>query len=941
MPLSWNEIRHRAITFSNEWASATSESADKQTFWNEFFNVFGIQRKTFASFEVPVLKTSGNFGKIDLLWKGIVLVEHKSAGEDLDKAQTQAFDYIQGLATEGRQKDIPRYVIVSDFSRIVLHDLEPDEQKDLPLFAGRHVATLELPLAELHKHIHAFAFIPGYKQHKFIEQDPINIKAVQLLGDLHDALNAGGYQGHDLERFLVRILFCLFGEDTSIFERETFKLYLLNRTADDGADLGIHLARLFGVLNTPADKRQKNLDETLASFPYVNGDLFSENLGFADFDRSMRNALLKCTEFDWSRISPAVFGALFQGVMEPKERRQIGGHYTNERDILKVVHSLFLDDLRQEFATLKTDKSTRRQNRLEEFQKKLAGLRFFDPACGCGNFLVITYRELRQLETEVLLELHGKQHEMTLDDVNKLSQVDVDQFYGIEITEWPARIAEVALWLMDHQMNIRLSEAFGQYYVRLPLKKSPHIQVGNALRLDWRKVVPADKCSFILGNPPFVGHHFQTQPQKDDQHLVMANIQACGVLDYVTNWYVKAADYIQGTRVVVAFVSTNSISQGEQAGILWSELFGRYRLKIHFAHRTFAWESEARGKAHVHVVILGFAACDTPNKRIYDYDSGQDEPTVFAARNISPYLVEGADAVLSNRSEPICNVPAMRWGSKATDGGHFIFTEPERAEFLKREPRAEKWMAQYFCAEDYIHGQGRWCLWLKDISPRELGELPEVKQRVQAVRDFRAASKAEATRKYAKLPSLFRQIAQPDSDYLLIPRVSSERRPYIPIGFVSKDVIAGDVQLIADATLYHFGVLTSTMHMAWVRQFCGRLESRFRYSKDIVYNNYPWPATVTEKQRAVLDAAAQAVLDARAKFPTATLADLYDPLTMPADLLKAHQTLDRAVDRCYRPEPFASDRHRVEYLFALYEKLTAPPVAVAIPRRRKQRVKPL
>ena len=545
MPLSWNEIRHNAIRFANEWAGETREKAEGKSFWDEFFAVFGIRRRLVATFEEPVKNIRGQYSFIDLFWPGMVLVEHKSFGKDLGKAESQAFRYIQDLAREGRVKEIPRYVIASDFARIALHDLEPEDQRGLPLFEGRHVATVEFPLAELHRHIHDFAFIPGYKQHKFAEQDPINIEAVEILGRLHDALKAGGYTGHDLERFLVRVLFCLFAEDTGLFERDAFRLYIENRTAEDGSDLGVHLARLFDVLDTPLEKRQKNLDETLAAFPYVNGDLFAEKLGFADFNRDMRNALLACTRFDWSRISPAIFGSLFQAVMEPKERRQIGGHYTSERDILKVVRSLFLDDLRAEFDARKADRSTGRRARLEEFHDKLCKLRFLDPACGCGNFLVITYRELRQLELELLKEIqpggHGEekgfQQVFSKEEVSQLTQVDVDQFFGIEIGEWPVRIAEVALLLMDHQMNQKTSEAFGQLYQRLPLKKSPHIHCQNALRVDWKQILSPAQCSFVLGNPPFVGKKEQTAEQKADLDLFFAKVKGAGVLDYVTGWY--------------------------------------------------------------------------------------------------------------------------------------------------------------------------------------------------------------------------------------------------------------------------------------------------------------------------------------------------------------------------------------------------------------------
>jgi hypothetical protein len=527
MPISWNEIRQNAIRFARDWEVARRETSDKHTFWNEFFEVFGIRRRVVASFEEPVRRISGEYGYIDLLWRGMLLVEHKSRGGDLGKAASQAFRYIQDLVRGGRHEEVTRYVIITDFARIALHDLEPEEQGRLPLFDDFRVDTSEFPLAELHRHIHEFAFIPGYQRHRFEDQDPINLRAVKIMGDLHDALEHGGYRGHELERFLVRVLFCLFAEDTGIFEREAFRLYIEDRTRPDGTDLGPQLARLFSVLNTPPDERQRHLDETLAAFPYVNGELFAETLGFADFNRYMRNSLLACTRFDWSRISPAIFGSLFQGVMEPRERRQIGGHYTSERDILKVIRSLFLDDLRVDFQRIKANK-----NQLKQFHHKLARLRFLDPACGCGNFLVITYRELRFLELELLtaLNTNGQQHF----DIHSMSTIDVDAFYGIEISEWPARIAEVAMWLMDHQMNVRLSEAFGQYFVRLPLKKSPTIVHGNALRLDWKQILSPDRCSYVLGNPPFVGKQFATAEQKADMAIICRDVKGSGVLDYVT-----------------------------------------------------------------------------------------------------------------------------------------------------------------------------------------------------------------------------------------------------------------------------------------------------------------------------------------------------------------------------------------------------------------------
>ena len=926
MPLSWNEIRHNAIRFTHEWAGVRSESAEKQTFWNEFFEVFGIRRRTVATFEEPVRNLSGEYDHIDLFWRGMLLVEHKTLGKDLGKAESQAFRYIQELISAGRDDEVPRYVIVSDFARFALHDLEPEEQAT-PSPAG--AASIEFPLTELHHYIHDFAFIPGYKQHRFEDQDPINLQAVGIMGDLHDALESGGYRGHELERFLVRILFCLFAQSTGIFEREAFRLYIENRTKPDGSDLGLHLARLFDVLNTPAEKRQQNLDETLAAFPYVNGELFAERLGFADFNRDMRNSLLACTGFDWSRISPAIFGSLFQGIMVARERRQIGGHYTSERDILKVIRALFLDELRAGFQRVKNHKS-----QLKQFHQKLARLRFLDPACGCGNFLVITYRELRLLEIEVLTALDPQRQQRV--DIQSLSLVDVDAFFGIEISEWPARIAEVAMWLMDHQMNIRLSEAFGQYFVRLPLSKSPTIVCGNALRLDWKQILPPEQCSHVLGNPPFVGGKYQTSDQRADMDLVVRNVDNGGLLDYVTGWYFKGADYIQATKIVVGFVSTNSISQGEQVGALLNPLFQRFGLKIHFAHRTFAWESEARGKAHVHVVIIGFAAFDTANKRIYECQN--QNATVTSAKNISPYLVEGSDRAVVNRSKPLCDVPKIGIGNKPIDGGNYLFTPEEKARFLKFEPKAKEFFRRWLGSDEFINGFERWCLWLGECPPGRLREMPEVMKRVECVRRFRLASKSAPTRKLADTPTRFHVENIPKRHFLLIPKVSSERRRYIPMGFVSPRTLVSDLVFVfPNATLLHFGVLSSAMHMAWVRQIGGRLESRYRYSAKLVYNNFPWPEGVNAKQSSAVETAAQAVLDARHEHlkKGETLANLYDPLAMPPKLLKAHAALDRAVDRCYRTQPFASERQRVEFLFALYEKLTAPLLSAAGKKKRK------
>jgi hypothetical protein len=578
-----------------------------------------------------------------------------------------------------------------------------------------------------------------------------------------------------------------------------------------------------------------------------------------------------------------------------------------------VIRPLLLDGLRAEFR-----RARRNKTELKRFHKRLGQLHFLDPACGCGNFLVVTYRELRLLEIEVLKELYANGQRVL--DIQHLSVVDVDAMYGIEIHEWPVRIAEAALWLMDHQMNLRLSEAFGQYFVRLPLQKSPRIVQGNALRMDWRKLLPPGQCSYILGNPPFVGAKYQTAEQRADMDLVAGPVRNSGLLDYVAGWYFKAADYIQDTRIVVGFVSTNSISQGEQVSVLWGELFRSYGVTIHFAHRTFAWESEARGRAHVHVVIVGFAAFDTSGKTIFDYDAdGTGSGT--KARNISPYLIEGPNQVVANRQRPLCDVPPIGIGNKPIDDGNYLFTPAEKEAFLLAEPGAASLFRRWVGSKEFINGIERWCLWLGSCPPHRLRQLSEARKRVAAVRRFRAASKSAPTRKLAETPTRFHVENMPVEPYLLIPKVSSERRKYIPIGFMPPEVLTSDLCfLMPGGTLYHFGVLSSAMHMAWVRQVCGRLKSDFRYSANLVYNNFPWPDSATEKRRAAVEAAAARVLSVREEYPESTLADLYDPLSMPAKLGKAHAALDRAVDRCYRPQPFAADRQRIELLFSLYQR---------------------
>lgn len=925
LTLSLAEIRDRAQVFAKSWAGETREHAEAKSFWDGFFQVFGRTRREVASFEDPVKKITGT-GKnfIDLLWKGVLIAEHKSAGKDLGKAHSQAMGYIQDMINEGRRNELPRYLIVSDFVRIALHDLDEDTH-------------LEIKLEDLPRHVESFGFLAGIRQVQIKPQDPVNIEAAEKMADLHDALLNGGYPSVQLDQLLTRVLFCLFAEDTQIFEANQFTSFIINHTHEDGSDLGVQLALLFDILNTPDEKRQKTTAEHLLAFPYVNGRLFADHLPFAGTDSKMRATLLATTDLDWSRISPAIFGSMFQGVMESKERRQVGAHYTGEPDILKVINPLFMDNLRTEFAAILLLKDRKeRLRRIRVFHDKIASLNFFDPACGCGNFLIIAYRELRKLETEVIkqeLELTG-QSGQTITDIEILTRVRVSQFHGIEIGHFPAEIARVAMWLMDHQANMHLSKELGRYFLRLPLSDAANIVTGNALELDWKTVIAPDKCSFILGNPPFVGKTYQSEEQRNDFDHVFAGIDKGGLLDFVACWHLLASRYIKGHNIICAFVSTNSICQGEQASILWP-LLKALGVKIHFAHRTFPWQSEARGKAHVHCIIVGFGSFEPRIRQLFDYDNGK-EPTVTFPANISPYLIEGEDLVVTTRSKSISAPSEMTNGSKPVDGGNLILSNEELTEFLRKEPAAHPYVRKFLGSEEFINGGIRWCLWLPGVSPTQLKALPHVLSRIEEVRKMRLSSKKLQTQKDAAFPSLFAEIRQPTTQYLAIPEVSSENRKYVPMAFLDPTVICSNkIQFVPNASPYSFGILTSTAHMAWMRTVGGRLKSDYSYSAKLVYNTFPWPSP-TGPQKAAVEKAAQAVLDARQQFSDSTLAELYDPLTMPPSLVKAHEALDRAVDQCYRPKGFQTDRERVEFLFKLYEQYIS---AVDSPLLQKKKVK--
>jgi hypothetical protein len=1002
MRLSWQEIRARAAQFADDWKDARYERGETQTFYNEFFEVFGASRRRVATYEEPVKRLGDRRGYVDLFWKGVLLVEQKSAGRDLKLAKEQALGYFPDL----KDYELPRYILVSDFQQFELYDLEQPG------------AAIRFPLRLLPENVEHFAFIIGVEKRAFRDEDPANIKASELMGSLHDALKDSGYRGHHLERFLVRVLFCLFADDTGIFERGSFTDLIRQRTREDGSDTGSWLARLFDVLDTPEAEREEHLDGDLSAFPYVNGDLFRDRLRIPSFNAIMRGLLLEACDFDWTPVSPAIFGSLFQSVMEARERRAQGAHYTTEKNILKVIQPLFLDDLRAELDQLKQRRDTGRRQALEAFHEKLGSLKFFDPACGCGNFLVIAYRELRLLEIEVLKLLRREERGLRIAAV--FSRVDVDQFYGIEIGEFPARIAEVALWMMDHIMNNRLTVEFGSPFLRIPLKKSPHIHYADALEIDWTTVLPSDECSYILGNPPFGGAKYQSDKQRQQVRRIARLGGSGGTLDYVAAWYIKAGEYLSarvslpsagslssraqhelppakghaqsrdllsaqspeqimpagaslaassrsfdsgngfasestpsaqddtGKRVAhppslpprIGFVGTNSITQGEQVAQLWPVLFGRCGLEISFAHRTFAWGSDARGKAHVHVIIIGLTRRDDEPqvKRLFTYDDIKGDPTESRHAALTPYLFDAAaladrHLVVEETSEPLCGQPKLIMGSQPIENGNYIFGEEEREEFLKAEPAAHRYMRPFIGAEEFINGAKRWILYLDGASPKELRAMPEVMKRIAAVKEYRRRSKRKSTLQLADTPTKFCVTVVPSTPFMVIPEVSSERRDYIPIGWLEPPIIPSNkLRLLEGADLFHFGILTSRMHMAWLRYIGGRLESRFQYSIGVVYNPFPWPEA-HDRQRARIRDLAQQILDARARFPEASMADLYDSDVMPAELFRAHRDLDAAVDRLYRSEPFAGDRQRVEHLFARYERLVTP----LLPSEKKKR----
>lgn len=921
MAIISRDMRENAEAFIIRWRGTTTERAEAQTFTNEFFQIFGLDRKNLAQFEKPIQKKDETgTGFADLFWSGKLIIESKSAHLDRpkhwDKTLIQAAEYIEDLLPHQR----PQYIMLMNFKRIKKYAVEVNKSNKVKINF-----LIEVPIEELDRKLDEFNFFIEFANRLESDEEKANQEAAKRIANVYDAIERKGYDQSEIAILLARILFCLFAEDTGIFDRKQFENYIRNHTT--GKTLGDHILALFETLNTPV-KNRKGINKELSKFPYVNGDLFNANLNQVPATtNALRDALLDCCSYDWSDISPVIFGSLFQAVMNNIDRRTLGAHFTSEKNILRVIKPLFLEKLQDDFDSIKSSKTS-----LENFRKKLNELTFLDPACGCGNFLVVTYRELRLLDIEII----RKKYKGTfITDSSALSNVPLSNFYGYEIDSTSAMIAEVAMWLTQHQMNMRLESEFGKAVPTIPLHEAAIIEIGNSLHMNWeaRKKFIKGKgeetiiFDYILGNPPFRGKQYQTDDQKKDIDKIFNGVNGAGVLDYVTCWYIKAADYIKSHPITrAALVSTNSIAQGEQTGILWNHLLKHYKLKIQFAHQTFKWHNEAEGVAGVDCVVIGFGKENIKEKYIFEYADIKGEPTKIKAKNINPYLVQGNDTTILKRRSPLCSVPEISFGSMPNDGGHLLLDDNERKEILANDPETKKWIRPLLSAKEYLNGKTRWCLWLVGIQPKEIKGSPAIYKRVQAVKRHRESSERGATNKLASTPHLFGEIRQPNSDYIFVPLTSSENRDYIPFDFINKKFIANNsCSLVPKASLYHFGVLTSQMHMTWMRYVCGRLESRYRYSNEIVYNNFPWPNNVSKKLKDSVETAAQKVLDIRKSYINngSSLVDLYDTTAMPSELLKAHQSLDKAVDKCYRENLFTTEPKRIEFLFELYDTYTS------------------
>lgn len=913
--------RASAKEFAAYWKNRGDEKQETQRFWIDLLrNVYGVPNpEQSIEFEVPVKLSHTSF--IDgYLADTRVLIEQKGADIDLKKGYKQSDGQMLTPYQQARRyagylpfNKTPRWIVVCNFQTFEIHDMNfPNGEPEV------------LMLADLEKDYSRLQFLVDTGSKTIKKEMEVSLQAGELVGVLYDAL-LKQYKDptapetlKSLNALCVRLVFCLYAEDAGIFgRRDMFHDYLKNVPA---AGIRKALVELFRVLDQRAEERDKYLSDdnpALAAFPYVNGGLFAdENIEIPPFTEELKNILLsKASEdFDWSAISPTIFGAVFESTLNPETRRSGGMHYTSIENIHKVIDPLFLDGLKAELEEIKeiaVEKT--RVSRLKAYQSKLAGLTFLDPACGSGNFLTESYISLRRLENDAL---RYQTNQITMGDYANPIQVSIHQFYGIEINDFAATVAKTALWIAESQMLKETEDIIAHQIDFLPLKSYANITEGNALRLNWEDVVPKAELNYIMGNPPFVGYTYQSATQKADLQATMSNIGKN--IDYVSGWYFKAAQYIQNTGIRAAFVSTNSITQGEQVAGVWKPLYDRFGIHIDFAYRTFRWDSEASLKAHVHCVIVGFSVQDNPCKKLL-FTSER----VQYVQNISPYLIDAPTLFIENRSKPICLVPEICKGSQPTDGGNLIITESEYNDFIRREPSSIKYIRLFLGADEFLNGKKRYCLWLVGASPKELQAMPLVLERVKKVREFRQSSKKAATRKQADTPTLFTENRQPLENFIAIPEVSSGTRRYIPMGFLNSNIICSNkLQLLPSASIYHFGVLMSNVHMAWMRSVCGRLKSDYDYSAKIVYNNFPW-STPTDEQRAKIEQTAQAILDARNLYPDCSLADLYDEATMPPELRKAHQQNDKAVMQAYGFwGKLNTESACVAELMKMYQKLT-------------------
>lgn len=916
-----DEMKKLASAFSIKWNGTSYEKGEAQTFTNELFNIFGIDRHSVARFEKQVKRKSKTVF-IDTFWPGKLLIEAKSSSKDSEKdwldTLKQAEDYVNDL-TQLSQK--PKIILLTNFKRFRKYKVEYKSAN----FEAKITFEKEVLLQNLKAELEEFDFFPRFIYELEREEAQVNQEATKRIAGVNKAITQKIGKTKDTGIFLARILFCLFSEDTNIFKLKQFETFLRENT--NGDNLKEQLNHLFEALNTPVNLRKSGTLAYINEFPYVNGGLFSNNLSSVNnLDNTIREAILFCCAFDWSLISPVIFGALFQSLII--ERREMGAHYTSERNILRVIKPLVLDSLYEEFDKVKDD-----LKQLNKFREKVNQLVFLDPACGCGNFLVVTYKELRLLDIEIIKQINKITKQLST-DVNSLVNIKLDHFYGYEIDQTSCMIAEIAMWLTEHQLNQNLLQ-FGVSVPTIPLIDSAVIKCCNALEIEWESNSKFSRgignsqgfFDYIIGNPPFIGKAYQTKEQKKDINKVLKGVKGAGVLDYVTCWYIKSAQYIkQSPKTRGALVSTNSIAQGEQTGILWNELFKKYNLKIQFAHQTFKWGNDAIedvDQASVHCIIIGFGNSNLKDKFIYEYDDIHGDPKVIKVKNINPYLIQGSDTVILKRRKPLCNVPHITYGNMPNDGGYLLLKNVEKEKIIKTEPNTAKWIRPLISANEYLNGKKRWCFWLLESQPKERLESTEIFKRISEVRKIREKSTRIVTKKMALTPWLFGEIRQPKSSYLLIPRTTSENRKYIPISIFEKENIANDsCVLIGNANLYHFGVLTSSMHMTWVKFVCGRLKSDYRYSNEIVYNNFPWPINVSKKMQDLIIDAVNNLLQIRSHYfkNGNSLADLYNKdSNMPVDLRKAHNIIDKLVDKCYNDTSFITEFKRLQFLFDQYD----------------------